>query len=139
MFDPYARDVGRMGETDRVEDAYRFRTPMLRNVALTAPYGHNGAFPTLEAIIRHHVDPEASLRAWQPAMAQLPEAPWLAATDFIIWQDRREMERQNRVRDIQANPMTDADIADLIAFMHALTGTDSITKPEFGVPKGFRP
>ncbi|MEM6590193.1 MAG: cytochrome c peroxidase, partial [Pseudomonadota bacterium] len=42
-FDPYARDVGRMGESDQLEDAYAFRTPMLRNVALTAPYGHNGA------------------------------------------------------------------------------------------------
>ena len=39
LFDPYARDVGRLGESDRIEDAYRFRTPMLRNVALTAPYG----------------------------------------------------------------------------------------------------
>ena len=36
-FDPYTRDVGRMGETDALEDAYRFRTPSLRNVALTAP------------------------------------------------------------------------------------------------------
>ncbi|MEM7198276.1 MAG: cytochrome c peroxidase, partial [Pseudomonadota bacterium] len=41
-FDPMPRDVGRMGFTDRLEDAYRFRTPPLRNVALTAPYGHNG-------------------------------------------------------------------------------------------------
>ena len=46
-FDPYVRDVGRMAETDRLEDAYRFRTPSLRNVALTAPYGHNGAIKRL--------------------------------------------------------------------------------------------
>ena len=128
-----------MGETDRIEDAYRFRTPMLRNVALTAPYGHNGAFPTLEAMIKHHLDPGSSFQAWQPAMAQLPDVPWLAATDFIIWQDDREMQRQSRVRDVQTKQMGDDDIADLVAFMHALTGTDSIAKPKFGVPKSFRP
>ncbi|MEO9517603.1 MAG: cytochrome c peroxidase [Paracoccaceae bacterium] len=138
-FDPYARDVGRMGETDRIEDAYRFRTPMLRNVALTAPYGHNGAFPTLEAMIKHHLDPVASFQAWQPAMAQLPDVPWLAVTDFIIWQDDREMQRQSRVQDVQTQQLDDDEIADLVAFMHALTGTDSIAKPTFGVPKGFRP
>ena len=32
-FDPYARDVGFMGESDALEDAYRFRTPSLRNAA----------------------------------------------------------------------------------------------------------
>ena len=40
--DAVPRDDGRMAETDRPEDAYLFRTPMLRNVAPTAPYGHNG-------------------------------------------------------------------------------------------------
>ncbi|MEL6206267.1 MAG: cytochrome c peroxidase, partial [Pseudomonadota bacterium] len=57
QWDPVVRDVGRMAETNRLEDAYRFRTPSLRNVALTAPYGHNGAYPTLEGMIRHHLDP----------------------------------------------------------------------------------
>jgi len=56
-FDPMPRDVGRMGESDALEDAYRFKTPSLRNVALTAPYGHNGAYATLEAMIRHKSDP----------------------------------------------------------------------------------
>ncbi|MEP6064363.1 MAG: cytochrome c peroxidase [Paracoccaceae bacterium] len=139
MFDPYARDVGRMGETDRIEDAYRFRTPMLRNVALTGPYGHNGAFPTLEAMIKHHLDPVASFQAWRPAKAQLPDVPWLAATDFVIWQDSREMQRQSRVRDVHIKQMRDDEVADLVAFMHALTGTDSIAEPTFGVPKSFRP
>jgi cytochrome c peroxidase len=30
---------------------YAFRTPSLRNVALTAPYMHNGAYPTLESVV----------------------------------------------------------------------------------------
>ena len=52
-FDPYTRDVGRMGETDDLDDAYRFRTPSLRNVALTAPYGHNGAYADLDLSLIH--------------------------------------------------------------------------------------
>ena len=55
-FDPSARDVVRMDESDNIEDAYRFKTPRLRNVALTGPYGHNGAYPDLEGI-RHHLAP----------------------------------------------------------------------------------
>ncbi len=41
-------DHGRAAVTQREEDAYRFRTPSLRNVTLTAPYGHNGAYAALE-------------------------------------------------------------------------------------------
>ena len=31
-----------------------FKTPSLRNVALTAPYMHNGSLPTLEAVVKHY-------------------------------------------------------------------------------------
>ena len=75
QWDPIVRDVGRMGASDRLEDAYRFRTPSLRNVALTAPYGHNGAYATLEGIVRHHLDARAGFQDWQPQMAALPEVP----------------------------------------------------------------
>ena len=134
-FDPYARDVGRMGESDDLLDAYRFRTPMLRNVALTAPYGHNGAYPTLEGVVRHHLNPDAALAAWEPAMAGLPLVPWLEAIDFVILDDRREMARQARARDIRAMDLSDQDVADLVAFLNALTGTRSVTDPPFGLPK----
>ncbi|TYC63670.1 methylamine utilization protein MauG [Rhodobacterales bacterium] len=133
-FDPMVRDVGAMGETDRLEDAYRFRTPMLRNVELTAPYGHNGAYPTLEAIIRHHLDPDAMLSAWQPHMAALPDAPWLSPIDFIVWNDAREIARQSRFRDIRPAPLSDPEISDLLAFLKALTGTSSVSSPPFGIP-----
>ncbi len=121
-FDPYARDVGRMGETDDLDDAYRFRTPMLRNVALTAPYGHNGAYPTLEAMIRHHLDPQAGRATWDKAGLRLPEVPWLAPIDFVIQSDRIEMARQAGARDVFLPPRSDAEIADLVAFLGALTG-----------------
>ena len=122
MFDPYARDVGRVGESDALIDSYRFRTPMLRNVALTATYGHNGAFPTLELMIRHHLDPVASRAAWSSRRLRLPDVPWLREVDLIIQQDRREMGRQAAARDIYLAPRTDAEVADLVAFLHSLTG-----------------
>jgi len=128
-FDPYARDVGRMAESNRLEDAYRFRTPSLRNVALTAPYGHNGAYPTLEGIIAHHADPMAARAAWRPETARLPEAPWLAAIDFVVWQDAAEMARQARALDIEPVPLSPAEISDLVAFLEALTGATAQATP----------
>ena len=131
-FDPYARDVGRMGETDLLEDAYRFRTPSLRNVALTAPYGHNGAYPTLEAMVRHHAAPAQMRAAWTPKLARLPEVPWLAAVDFVIQQDRLEAARHGAVLDIAPVALSDGDVADLVAFLGALTG-DAAGRGAFGL------
>jgi cytochrome c peroxidase len=33
------------------------RTPSLRNVTLSAPYGHNGAYTDLVSMVHHHLDP----------------------------------------------------------------------------------
>lgn len=139
-FDPVPRDVGRMAESNDLDDAYRFRTPSLRNVALTAPYGHNGAYPTLEGIIRHHLNPREALDQWTPALAQLPKAPAVEQIDFVIQSDTREMARQRAKLDIEPVDLTDAQVADLVAFMHALTGGDSrygrLGRPET-VPSGL--
>ena len=40
--------------TGRDEDRFAFRTTPLRNVALTAPYMHNGAYPDLESAVLHY-------------------------------------------------------------------------------------
>ncbi len=126
QWDPIVRDVGRMGASDRLEDAYRFRTPSLRNVTLSAPYGHNGAFATLGAMIRHHINPKESFTRWQPVMADLPEVPWLASIDFLPLQDKRERTRLGSQLDIQPVALLKSEIAALEAFLHALTGTQSI-------------
>jgi cytochrome c peroxidase len=133
-FDPYVRDVGRMAETDRLEDAYRFRTPSLRNVALTAPYGHNGAFEGLEGIIRHHLNPIQSLNSWKKQQANLPSVPWLEAIDFLVWDDRIEMSRYRQKIDIKPVTLSDDEVAHLVAFMHALSGRSAQTL-KFGVPE----
>jgi Cytochrome c peroxidase len=48
-------DEGLAAETKRQQDRGRFRVPTLRNVALTAPYMHDGRFATLEEVIEHYV------------------------------------------------------------------------------------
>ncbi len=47
------RDYGRMLVTGREEDAFVFRVPSLRNVAITAPYFHDGSAATLEEAVVH--------------------------------------------------------------------------------------
>ena len=48
---PVGRDPGRFELTGREADRHMFRVPSLRNVALTAPYFHNGAVATLEEAV----------------------------------------------------------------------------------------
>ena len=60
-------DLGRARETGNDCDRYAFRTPPLRNVALTGPWMHDGAFTTLEVTVRHHLAPLASLQNYDPS------------------------------------------------------------------------
>ncbi len=132
-FDLHVRDVGRLAESDRWEDSYRFRTPALRNVSLTAPYGHNGAYATLEGIIRHHLNPVVSLANWDSSQVILPAFEKAERRDFIIHDDRLEMERFKNFIDIEPLELSEQEIQQLIAFLHALTGTESI-KGRLGRP-----
>ena len=108
--------------------------PSLRNVAMTAPHGQNDAFPTLEGIICHHLNPSDSLRKWQRNMAKLPSVPWLETLDFLVWDDRMEMNRYRKKIDIKSKSLSDEEITDLVAFMHALTGK-SVTDFRFEIPE----
>lgn len=47
-------DPGVGGITHRSEDMDVFKVPMLRNIALTAPYMHDGRFATLEEVVEHY-------------------------------------------------------------------------------------
>ncbi len=50
-FEPPQPDVGRYEVTLNPKDRWAYKTPSLRNVALTAPYMHDGSFATLEAVV----------------------------------------------------------------------------------------
>ena len=89
-------------------DRGRFRTPSLRNVAVTAPYMHDGRFRTLEEVIRQY--------------AAGGEAARLGAPDPL--------------RDplIGGFTITEAEIADLVAFLESLTDTGFLVDPAFANP-----
>ncbi len=54
-------DFGRENITTNTRDRYHFKTPGLLNIAMTAPYGHSGTFDTLEQVVSHYINPEASI------------------------------------------------------------------------------
>jgi cytochrome c peroxidase len=47
-------DLGRGAVTGNVNDNGKFKVPTLRNIALTAPYMHDGRFATLDEVIEHY-------------------------------------------------------------------------------------
>jgi len=53
LYESY-EDNGRMRLTNNAEDEALFKVPTLRNIALTAPYMHNGSMATLKEVIDHY-------------------------------------------------------------------------------------
>ena len=47
-------DLGRYEVTQKPEDRWKYKTPSLRNVSLTAPYMHNGTFATLQQVVEFY-------------------------------------------------------------------------------------
>jgi len=55
LYDPYAApNIGLALFTKRPADTGKFKAPTLRNIALTAPYMHDGSVPTLDAVLDHY-------------------------------------------------------------------------------------
>ncbi|WP_299283902.1 cytochrome c peroxidase [uncultured Tateyamaria sp.] len=129
-FESHARDTGRMRVTGDPNDAYAFRTPPLRNVVQTAPYGHSGAYATLEGVIRHHLDPVASLRSYDPSQAVMPG---FDADDLRVMSDPAEIDAIAAANGLSPQALSDEEVAELIAFMGALTDPQSV-RGALGIP-----
>jgi cytochrome c peroxidase len=99
------RDRGIQELTLRAEDMGRYRAPGLRNVALTAPYMHDGSVATLEQVIDHYAQ---GGRAGHNSHFKDPRV-----TGFAISPQER---------------------ADLVAFLRALTDDGFVTDPRFARP-----
>ena len=115
-------DFGRERVTGQAEDRYAFRTPSLRNVTLTAPYGHAGSYATLEDVILHHVDPEGALASFDRDQLRMPRRPDLDASDFRAFDD--PVVRASVL--LACDPdlphgLDKAVVGDLVAFLRALT------------------
>jgi cytochrome c peroxidase len=66
-------DQGRFNVTGREADRGRFSVPSLRNVALTAPYMHDGRFATLEEVIAHYTGGVKASATLDPNLAKHPD------------------------------------------------------------------
>ena len=66
-------DLGLATITGLDSDAGKFSTPSLRNIALTAPYMHDGRFATLEEVIEHYSNGISRSPTLDPNLAKHPD------------------------------------------------------------------
>lgn len=71
---PAGSDRGRAGVTGDVRDEGSFKTPSLRNVALTGPYLHDGSVPTLEGVVARYDHGVVRSGNLDPNLAKHPAA-----------------------------------------------------------------
>jgi cytochrome c peroxidase len=99
---------GRYNVTQRQTDMGLFKTPTLRNVALTAPYMHDGRFATLEEVVEHY---NSGVR--RPVNV-----------DPIMTKPGKEY----------GLGLSEQEKADLVAFLHALTDETFVTDTALSSP-----
>ncbi len=114
-------DLGREDATGNPQDRFKFRTPSLRQVALTGPWGHDGAYNDLEQMVRHHLDPQRALAEYDPSQAVLPSRPDLDALDLQVQSNAKRRGAIGEASEIAALPLTDQEISELMEFLQALT------------------
>lgn len=91
-----------------------FRPPSLRNVAVTAPYMHDGSIATLRGVLDHYAS----------GGRLITDGPWAG-------DGRRSPLKSGLVRGFSA---TDEEIESVIAFLEALTDDAFLTDPAFSNP-----
>ena len=144
----FLEDFGRGRVTVRGDDNYKFRTPSLRNVELTGPWSHAGAYNSLEEVVRHHLDPVDSLENYTLPPELLPPLEHIVETradgpnfvDLTLQGQRLEgfLERDAFVmqsptlrgkiadaNELIAVDLTDDEVSDVLAFLESLTDPTS--------------
>ena len=119
-------DFGRERVTGNPADRYRFRVPSLRNIALTAPYGHAGAYNTLDAVVHHHLNPLKGLEDYDIRESRLPHRPDLDAYDGYAMNDPSIRAAIAAANELPPVELRESDIRALIEFLHALTDTSAL-------------
>jgi cytochrome c peroxidase len=132
-FDHHAEGVAehpQLPQPDAGAGRFRFRTPSLRNVALTAPYMHNGMLATLQDVLRFYDNG----RSENPNVSN--------ERDRDRGGDRRRngdgiarLSGQFR----RVDDMSESEMADIIAFLNALTDTNFDRTIPARVPSGLPP
>jgi cytochrome c peroxidase len=106
-------DFGRMRKTGNPANRYAFRTPPLRNVELTAPYGHDGAIVDLRSWVDHYSQSDTKLRAYDPSQLEpLLQGTLLPTADGIL------LTRDSRLNKLVLQPQT---VDEITEFLRSLT------------------
>lgn len=119
-------DRGRAEATNLPEDFAKFRTPSLRNVWVTKPYGHTGAYNSLKAIVEHHLDPLTSLENYNTRQAALPKNDSFDPVDFDAYNDLTLRQKIIDANDLQPVSLTRTEIGELLEFLRALTDWNAL-------------
>ena len=96
---------------------FAFRVPSLRNVELTAPYMHNGAYATLDQVLRHYTNADSALRSYDAS--QLPEA--LRSTYRSDPTSLAAISQNMDFRVKEGITLTSQERAQIVAFLKSLT------------------
>jgi len=110
-----SNDYGCNLVTKKESDKFRFRTPSLLNVEVTGPWGHDGAYTSLEAITQHMLSPAKSAKAYDASQLKQQN---------IALQDLKTntQEAIDAGIDISPKPIINKnDVTDLVNFMKSLT------------------
>lgn len=122
------QDRGRAERTGQAEDWAKFKTPSLRNVWLTAPYGHDGAYATLRAVVEHHLDPLTALENYDGSQIVVPKHADFDLTDLDGYNDLVLRQDIIDANDLQPVDLSPAQVDDIMAFLKALTDWNSFEK-----------
>ncbi len=125
-------DFGRFRESKDPMDMYAFRTPTLLNIAETGPYGHSGAYDTLEEVVRHHLNPAQAIDNYDFDLGHLAQFQGHGEEHFPMAESntRKALEQLMSLREMEMMDdkpvLMDADLSDdevdaLVAFLHTLT------------------
>lgn len=122
-------DEGRGGVTGWSDYYYAFRTPPLRNVEKTGPWMHDGAYSSLEAAVRHELNPLHAAMNYD-ARANLPER--YQETAKLV--QTTKIASLAKVEDTRPINLTDTEVQELLAFLKSLTSPSLHTLVDL-VPK----
>lgn len=92
-----------------------FKTPTLRNIALTAPYMHNGRFATLREAVAFYATRDTHPERWYPKGAKFDDLP-LALHGNVDLEIRPYHRRPG-----QRPALNDEEIDDIVAFLQTLS------------------
>jgi cytochrome c peroxidase len=132
-------DFGRGRETGIVADRFAFRTPPLRNVLLTGPWMHNGAYTDLRMAVVHHLNPVTALREYSVTQADLLDIH----IRETLRADESTITAVLSTLDPQVWPPTflsDQEVDQLMAFLQALTSPQAaglMGQTPYEVPSGL--